>query len=161
MLVENYKGIEINHDAVKDEFLTSVVIRKGDDKRPSEYLRNFRLQKLRDEIDKFLNVAAKKPVLPKAWQKGKYDSDPYEKVSVIIFNTISGTITTKNDKGRLDNIVLNPDYRTNNGKLFLSCKENDLIMDSIAKKKDAIKKLEAEINCAHGKLLPMKPEHFI
>ncbi|MFM2456622.1 hypothetical protein QU896_29330, partial [Citrobacter freundii] len=87
--IENYKGIEISHDAVKDEFYTNVIIRKSSTGKKDEYITAPRLQRVRDSIDKFLNTAAKKPVLKKAWYKGRYESDGYKLVDILIYNSIS------------------------------------------------------------------------
>lgn len=158
MLIENYKGVEINHNATADEFYTNIVLLKGTNGKKDQYIRNGRLQATRDMIDKFLNTAAKKPVLTKAWYKGKYDSDEYEKVEVILRNEISGDIQIKND-GKIYNLNKNG-CRSEQGKLYLSCKENDAIIAILKKKEAEIEKIEKEVRCTSGKLIPFVAGHF-
>lgn len=159
MLIENYKGIEIFHNASSDIFYTTIVIRKGTNGRKDEFLSFPRLQKTRDEIDKFLNTSAKKPILKKAWYKGKYDSDGYKLVEVVVYSDISQTVTIKGKDVREEKIDLKDEYY-NNIKLFLHCKENDAIISNLIKKKSEIDKINKEISCSGGKLLPLKLEHF-
>lgn len=157
MLIEIYKGIEINHNANTDEFYTSIIINtKSNGKK--EYITAGRLQKIRDDIDKFLNTAAKKPFISKAWKKGKYNSEKYELVDIIILSAITGGITYKQD-GRLETTGTHR-YSSDDPKLFLKCKENDAIIENLNKKQAEINKIEKEISCSSGKLLPLKNEHF-
>ena len=65
MLIENYKGIDIFHNAQKDEFYTTIIVRKSSIGKKDEVISSPRLQRTRDDIDKFLNTAAKKPVVKK------------------------------------------------------------------------------------------------
>jgi hypothetical protein len=160
MLIENYKGIEINHNAAKDEFYTNIIIRKGSNGKKDEYITSPRLQRVRDDIDKFLNTAAKKPVLKKAWYKGKYESDAYKLVYVIIHNAISDTVVVQEKGGKPVSVALNDNGWRNDSKLFLSCKENDAIIANLIKKEAEISKIKKETSCSSGKLLPLKMEHF-
>lgn len=161
MLIENYKGIDINHDANKDEFLTSVVIRKGQDGKKNEYIGGQRLQKVRNEIDKFLNVAGKKPVLKKAWYRGKYQNDKFEKVEIVVYSTITSLITFKMvGSERLSTAKLSDMSKGTSELLILSCKENDAIIAAIQKRDKEIKKIENETSCSSGKLIPLSLEHF-
>jgi len=155
MKIENYKGVDILHDAKKDEFYTNIVIRKGEFGRKSELISAPRLQKTRDEIDKFLNTAAKKPVLKKAWLRYH---ETYEKVEVVLFNSISETTQIKKSDGRTE-LLKEASYR-NDEKLFLSCKENDSIIEVLNKKQKEIEKIRKEISCSGGKLIPLSKVHF-
>lgn len=159
MLIEIYKGIEIFHNAVKDEFYTTVVINKRSGK-PDEIIKGGRLGVVRENLDKWLNTAAKKPIVKLAWYKGKYDYDPYEKVEVIIFNAITNSGMVKGKDGRLKEVPISPD-RYREERLFLSCKENDAIIANLNKKREEIEKIKEEISCSSGKLIPCKPEHFL
>lgn len=160
MLIENYKGIEINHNAAKDEFYTNVIIRKGSNGKKDEYIGSPRLQRVRDDIDKFLNTAGKKPVLQKAWHKGKYDSDTYKLVDIIIHNAISNTVMIQEKDGKPTSVALNDNGYRSDSRLFLSCKENDAIIANLIKKEAEINKIKKETSCSSGKLLPLKMEHF-
>jgi len=161
MLIENYKGIDINHDAKKDEFFTSVVIRKDEDEKKNEYIGGQRLQKVRNEIDKFLNVAAKKPVLKKAWYRGKYQSDKFEPVEIIVYSTITSLVTfKKKGSDRLSTVKLTDMQRGSSEMLILSCKENDAIIAAMQKRDKEIEKIVKETSCASGKLIPLTLEHF-
>lgn len=157
MLIENYKGVDIRHNAAKDEFFTNIVINKKSNGK-KEFISFPRLQKTRDEIDKFLNTAAKKPVLKKAWMRGRYDNNFYELVDVILLNTISKQVVVKNKEGRETHIELSKyddDY-----KIFLSCKENDAIIKTLNEKLKAIAKIEKETSCSGGKLIPFTMDNF-
>ncbi len=158
MQIENYKGIAIMHNATKDEFYTNVVIRKSSNGKKDEYITAPRLQRVRDDIDKFLNTAAKKPVLKKVWLKGRYDSDSYKLVEVILHNSISHTVMVKDKEGKVSTIGLN-EYRSDD-KLYISCKENDAIIANLVKKNAEIEKIKKETSCSGGKLIPLKLEHF-
>lgn len=160
MLIEKYKGIDIKHDAAKDEFFTNIIIRKGGNGKKDEYISAPRLQRLRDELDKFLNTAAKKPVLKKVWAKGKYDSDQYKLAQVILFNSITGQVIIKYDDGNTKPVYLTGNSYSRDEKLFLSCKENDSILKLINQKLAAIKAIEKELSCTRGKLIPLELEHF-
>lgn len=160
MLIENYKGVEIHHNATSDEFFTNIVILKGEFGKKDQVIRNGRLQATRDHIDKFLNTASKKPVVPKAWYRGKYNSDNYEKVDVILISNITDTIQIKR-AGKI--LTVGKDRHRNNeqGNLYLCCKENDAIISNLNKKQKEIEKIEKEISCSSGKLIPFsKEEHF-
>ena len=157
MLIENYKGVDILHDANKDEFYTSIVIKKGSGSRKNEYIKASRLQKIRDDVDKFLNTSAKRPILKKAWLKESYGST-YKLVDVILFNSISNSIQVRDNDGNLKTITLN-DYNRK-GDLYLDCAENKANILLLNKKHDEIKKIEKETSCTGGKLIPLKTEHF-
>ncbi len=156
MKIENYKGIDIMHDAKKDEFFTSIVILNKSYGKKDEVIRSPRLQKTRDEIDKFLNTASKKPVLKKAWYK-EYDSYPYVKVDILLFNMISNTFQISFNNRLLS---FNLNRHNDDKKLFICCKENDTIVKSLNDKMEQIKKIEKEKSCSSGKLIPLKMEHF-
>lgn len=159
MLIEIYKGVEINHDAAKDEFFTKIVINKRSGK-PDEVIRGGRLGKVRDEVDKYLNTAAKKPIVKRAWYKGKYADDPYEKVDLTCLNTITGTVMVTTKDGKVKHTSVS-DQRYRDDRLFISCKENEAIIANISAKEEQIRKIKNEISCSSGKLIPCKPEHFI
>lgn len=156
MLIENYKGIDICHDAGKDIFYTSIVINARATKK-DEVISGPRLQRIRDDIDKFLNTASKKPVLKKAWLKDR--SDNYALVDIILFNSISQTVMVSDKDGKIKTIKLSPMW-TSDDKLLLSCKENKAIIANLIKKKAEIDKINKETSCSRGKLLPLKLEHF-
>ncbi len=159
MLIENYKGIDINHDAKKDEFFTNVVINiKSNNKK--EFICSGRLQKIRDDIDKFLNTATKKPVLKKAWIKGRYESSAYEPCEIILYNMISKTVIVKIKDGKEKTIRISDYGNYNDEKLLISCKENDAIIKNLNEKQKEIEKINKEVSCSSGKLLPLKLEHF-
>ena len=158
MQIENYKGIAIMHNATKDEFYTNVVIRKSSNGKKDEYITAPRLQRVRDDIDKFLNTAAKKPVLKKAWLKGRYDSDGYKLVEIILHNSISKTVMLQDKEGKT--ITTNIESRYNDDKVYLSCKENDAIIADLNKKIADIEKIEKTLSCSRGKLIPLLNEHF-
>ena len=157
MLIETYKGIQIHHDAKKDEFFTHIVIRKSQSGKKDEFIGNARLQKTRDEIDKYLNVAAKKPVLRKAWLRNKYDNS-FISVEIIYYNSIANSTRIRHSDGKEQDII--PSTYSSDAKLFISCKENDAIVKSINKASDDKKRIEREISCTSGKLIPLKAEHF-
>jgi hypothetical protein len=158
MLIENYKGIDILHDANKDEFYTSIVIRKGSGSRKDEFIRSGRLQKCRDEIDKFLNTSGKKPVLKKAWHRGRYESGDYRLVDVILYNAISGDIQVRDSDNKL--ITISKDSYRSNGTLYLDCVENKTNIALLNKKIQDVKRIEKETSCTVGKLIPLTVEHF-
>ncbi len=162
MLIETYKGIEIFHNAVKDEFYTNIIIRKaGGFNKKNEYIRESRLQRIRDEIDKFINTAAKKPLLKKAWHKGRYSSDFYNQVEVILYNKISGYVMVRDVSGKESTMYLSEtNYRYSDDKLYIRCKENDAIIAKLMKNKEAIEKIQKEQSCSGGKLIPFTSEHF-
>lgn len=159
MLIEVYKGIEIFHNAVKDEFYTTVVINKRPGKS-DETIKGGRLGAVRENLDKWLNTAAKKPIVKLAWYKGKYEYDPYEKVEVVVFNAITNSAAIKGKDGRLKEVLV-----AKNGyldeRIFLACKENDAIIANLNKKREEIEKIKKETSCSSGKLIPCKPEHFL
>ncbi len=156
MKIENYKGIDIMHDAKRDEFFTKIVIRNGSYGKKDEVIKSPRLQKTRDEIDKFLNTASKKPVLKKAWHR-EYDSYLYVKVDILLFNMISNNFQISFN-GRI--LSFNINKYSDDKKLFICCKENDAIVKSLNDKIEQIKKIEKEKSCSSGKLIPLKMEHF-
>jgi hypothetical protein len=161
MLIENYKGIEIFHDANKDEFYTKIVIRKSSNGKKDEFISFPRLQRTRDELDKFLNTAGKKPVVKKAWLKlesrNGYNCS-FEKVDVVLYNSISQTTQIKKSDGKLE--TLKKTYYSSDSKLFLCCKENDAIVASLIKANSEIEKIQKSVSCGSGKLIPMLDEHF-
>lgn len=159
MLIEIYKGIEIFHNAAKDEFYTNVVVNKRSGK-PDEVIKGGRLGAVHEILDKWLNTAAKKPIVKLAWYKGKYEYDPYEKVEVLIFNAITSSAMIKGKDGRLKEVSISPD-RYRDERIFLSCKENDAIIANLNKKREEIEKIKRETSCSSGKLIPCKPEHFL
>lgn len=159
MLIEIYKGIEIFHNAAKDEFYTNVVINKRSGKS-DETIKGGRLGAVRENLDKWLNTAAKKPIVKMAWYKGKYENDGYEKVEVVIFNAITNCGMVKGKDGRLKEVSISGD-RYREDRIFLSCKENDAIITNLNKKKEEIEKIKQETSCSSGKLIPCKPEHFL
>src|SRR5688500_13988840 len=150
MLIENYRGVNILHDATKDEFYTNLVIRKGTMGKKDEYITSGRLQKIRDIIDRFLNTASKKPVVKKAWLKSKYESDGYKQVDIVLYNAISNTVLVKETDGKTQTINLN-DYHERNGKLYLDCQENTTNISLLNKRNNEIKKIEKEVSCTGGK----------
>lgn len=159
MLIENYKGVDILHDANKDEFYTSIVIRNGRGSKKDEYIRSGRLQKTRDEIDKFLNTSSKKPVTKKAWLRGAYDSDNYKLVDVVLYNAISGSVQVRKEDGAL--VTINFDsYSRSKGTLYLDCTENKANISLLNKKMNEISKINKEISCTGGKLIPLTVAHF-
>lgn len=157
MLIENYKGVDILHDATKDEFYTSIVIRKGSHGRKDEYIKAARLQKCRDEIDKFWNTSGKKPILKKAWLR-KYDNGDIKPVDVVLYNAITGDIQVRDSDNNLTTITTNG-YR-NKGTLFLDCAENKANIQLLNKKYNEVKKIEKETSCTGGKLIPLTVNHF-
>lgn len=159
MLIEIYKGIEINHNAVKDEFYTNVLIKKAGIGKKDEYITGPRLQRVRDDIDKFLNTAAKKPTVKKAWYKGRGSNSNYTLVDIIIYNAISGEVMVQEKNGRPVYVKLESNYRPDE-KLYLSCKENDAIIALLVKKQAEIDKINKETSCSSGKLIPLNGSHF-
>lgn len=157
MLIEKYKGIDVFHDAAKDEFYTKIVINKRQGKS-DEVIKGGRLGAVRDNIDKFLNTAAKKPIIKKAWYKGRNDYDGYQKVDVIVYNAISGSIMVEFEDGKIKFTSVGQ-YRDE--KLYICCKENDAIVANLQKKQAEIDKIKKETSCSSGKLIPVKPEHFL
>ena len=161
MLIENYKGIDIFHNAQKDEFYTTIIVRKSSIGKKDEVISSPRLQRTRDDIDKFLNTAAKKPVVKKAWLIGesRYGSkDTFEKVDVIIYNSISQTTQIKKADGKVETLK-KPNY-SNDSRLYLCCKENDIIVANLMKANAEIEKIQKTVSCSSGKLLPMIEEHY-
>src|ERR1700748_1905212 len=146
MLIEVYKGIEINHNAEKDIFTTNIVVFKAHIAKKNEYINGPRLQKVRIEIDKFLNTSAKKPVLKKVWIKGRYESSPYELREIIIYNPISNTVMVRGKEGKIANLTLQG-KGYNEEKIFLSCKQNDLIIKNMNAKTLEIEKIKKETSC--------------
>ncbi len=55
MLIETYKGVQIHHNGQTDEFYTDIVLNTTLNGK-KEYIRNGRLQKIREQLDKFLNT---------------------------------------------------------------------------------------------------------
>lgn len=162
MLIENYKVIDINHDAAKDEFYTTIVIRKSTTGKQDEYIRGGRLQNTRDQIDKFLNTASKKPVLKKAWLRGRYNSSGYEQVNVIVYNKITNyVVVSKEGDSKQINIALSNQNYGDRNKLYLDCKENAAIISTLKKKEEEKRKIEKETSCSSGKLIPLTLEHFV
>lgn len=159
MLIENYKGIEIFHNAEKDEFYTKVVINKRSGKS-DEYIKGGRLGSIRDNIDKFLNTAAKKPVLKAAWMKGKYE-EVFEKVDIVILNAITNSVMVRGKDGKLKDAVIEGGKYGREDRLYLVCKENDAIVSNLNKKHQEMEKIKHETSCSSGKLIPLKPEHFV
>lgn len=160
MKILNYKGVDVNHDASSDKFYTNIIILKANNGRKDQCISGTGLQAVLDSIDKFLNTAGKKPVLPKAWLKGKYDSDAYEEVEVVLYNTISGVVHVRNKNGKVSTVLFDRHNYKREGTLYLKCKENDTLISTINKKNEAVKKIEKEVNCTSGKLLPLNLEHF-
>lgn len=158
MKIENYKGIDIFHNAEKDEFHTNIVILKGSNGKKDEYISSYRLQKTRDEIDKFLNTASKKPVVKKAWYR-KYDTDKLKLVDVQLYNFISDSIMIKDVDGRNVVIDLKSSY-SRDKQLYIQCKENDATVTALNKKIDEISKMRTEENCIKSKLILMDAKHF-
>lgn len=159
MLIEIYKGIEIFHNAAKDEFYTKVVVNKRSGK-PDEVIKGGRLGSVHEILDKWLNTAAKKPIVKLAWYKGKYEYDPYEKVEVLIFNAITSSAMIKGKDGLLKEVSVSPAWPRDE-RILLSCKENDAIIANLNKKREEIEKIKRETSCSSGKLIPCKPEHFL
>jgi hypothetical protein len=157
MRIERYKGVEIHHDAMKDEFYTQIVINKREGKR-DEVIKGTRLQSVRDSIDKFLNTAAKKPIIQKAWLISKNDNEKYEPVDIILINLISGDIQVRKKDGKMEVVEKKSYYGP---RLFLSCKENDAMVKALQQKLDQIEKIRKEFSCTSGKLIPLKEEHFM
>lgn len=153
-LIEIYKGIQIFHNAEKDQFETNVVASVTNGK--TEYVCAGRLQKTRTEIDKHLNTTIKKPAVKKAWLKSR-GYDTYEKVDVIMFNVLSSEYLILID-GKQRSVK--PSQWSDRDELFISCKENDAIIKSLNEKHSVISKIKKEISCASGKLIPMTKEHF-
>jgi len=160
MLIETYKGVQVFHNASKDEFYTHLVViaTKGDKK--DEILKHQRLQGMRDMIDKYLAVSTKKPTIPKGWYKGKYSSDPYEKVDVILYSTISDTVIVRKANGK--EVQMKKGYSSgyDEGSLYLACKKNEALIKAIVEKQKSIDKIKKEVSCTSGKLLPFTKEHF-
>jgi len=161
MLIENYKGIDINHDASKDEFTTNIIILKGTGGKKDEYIKNGRLQKVRDDIDKFLNTAGEKPVLQKCWTR-RYDNDLFKLANIIIFNKISNQaiIQIENDSNLLTVKMGTGYYNNSDHKAWIQCEENDSIIDNLNSKREEINKINKEVSCSSGKLIPLSPDHF-
>ena len=160
MKIENYKGIDIFHNAEKDEFVTKIVVLPNSKKDST--IRNGRLQKVRDEIDRFLNTAAKKPVLKKAWVwKDKYnDESGYVKADILIFNCLTNNATIQREGFKAtEDFNLTP-YWNSDKKVFICCKENDAIIAQMNKDFEAIAKIKKQRSCASGKLIPLAIEHF-
>lgn len=156
MKIENYKGVDIFHNATKDEFYTSLVIRKGSNGKRDEVVQAYRLQRIRDDIDKFLNTAAKKPVLKKAWLLRS--SEVFEQVDVIMYSTISGGVMVRDKAGKM--VSIEKDKWTESYKLYIACKENDSIIATLNKKNAEINKIKKETSCSSGKLIPLTAVHF-
>jgi len=155
MLIETYKGVQINHDAKVDEFYTTIVINTTSSGK-KEYLRGSRLQKLRDGIDKFLNTAGKKPKIQKAWLRR---DDTYQLVQVVLYNNISKRFMIKrSDKDRPEELGSSSSYRRSE-QLYLCCKENDAIVAQLQKAQAEISKIQKTVSCSSGKLIPLSEEH--
>lgn len=155
MLIEIYKGVKISHDAAKDEFYADVVINKKFNGK-KEYIRRPRLQSLRDEVDKYLNTASKKPVVMKGWIKSR-NGESYESVKIICYNVISNDVVIEDKDGKRKEIKMGSYY---DEKLVISCKENDAIVANLNKKYAEIERIKKEVSCSGGKLIPVKAEHF-
>lgn len=158
MKIENYKGVDIWHNASSDEFYTTMVVLKGQHGRKDECITGGRLQKVRNDIDKFLNTAAKKPVMKRAWLKSKYEGGEYELVDIIIYNAISDSVHIRYKNGRTENLGKS-EYNSEK-RLFISCKENDAIVSGLNKKIREMAKMKKEMSCPGGKLIPLCAEHF-
>ncbi len=161
MLIENYKGIEIFHNAQKDEFYTTIIVRKSLNAKKDEVIASPRLQRTRDDIDKFLNTAAKKPIVKKAWLRAENRwkvLDTFEKVEIIIYNSISRTTQIKKADGTVE--TLRGSNYSDESRLYLCCKENDAIVARLMKANAEVEKIKKEISCTTGKLLPMTQKHY-
>ena len=164
MLIENYKGIEIKHDAQHDEFFTDIEVGKTF-KGKKQYIRNKGLQKTRDDIDKYLATASKKPVLQKVWIRNKegYSSKEYDytEATLISYNAISGEVRVTNEGGKgYKDISLNGRGYSSDQKLFIQCNENNAIVKAAKKVNAEIEKHEKSISCLTGKMIPLTVEHF-
>ncbi len=153
MLIENYKGVEIHHNGTSDEFYTDIVINTTHNGK-NEYIRNGRLQKTRELIDKFLNTASKKPQMQKAWLK---ENNDYTLVEVILFNKISGCYMFKRSAKDRPEELGKKAYRGQ--QLFIKSKENDAIISALKKSQSEISKIEKTISCSAGKLIPLSEEY--
>lgn len=160
MHIETYKGVQIHHNASKDIFYTSLVILPARNGKRDEVIENPRLQATKDAIDKFLNTAAKKPAIQKAWYRQYEDSGPYEKVEVILFNSINDTYIIRKADGKT--VTMKKEYNSgyDRGSLYLACKENDAIIATLNKKEIEKQKIKKEVSCMAGKLIPVTKEHF-
>lgn len=160
MLIEIYKGVSIFHDAAKDEFYTSVCLSpKGQLKK--EYIRAGRLGKIRSDIDKYISVIGQKPLMPKAWARASDSEEEFQLVEVVSFNALSQDIIyRKKGDSKTETRSLEGRYGRD-VSFYLSCKENDLIVVALNKKAAEIKKIRDEKSCSSGKLIPLKPEHFV
>lgn len=156
MLIEIYKGISIYHNAEKDDFYTDIVINKKYNGN-KEYIRKGRLQQLRNEIDKFLNVASKKPVLKKAWLSDGNTEETFELVTIILYNAITKCVRILRDNGRTSDIET-VGYKSD--KLFIKSRENDVVISAINARTKAIEKIKKETKCSRGKLIKVELEHF-
>jgi len=156
MLIEIYKGVQITHNSAKDEFHTDIVVNKKLNGK-KDYIKHSRLQAVRDEVDKYLNTAAKKPILKKGWIKGRHE-DSWKSVDIICYNSISGEVIIK-DENKQREIKLPGQY--SDDRIVISCKENDAIIANLNKKSAEIERIKKEVSCSGGKLIPLKAEHFI
>lgn len=152
MLIETYKGVQIHHNAELDEFYTNIVINKKSNGK-KEFIRAGRLQKTRDEIDKFLNTAAKKPAVQKAWLR---KDDHFELVDVILYNNISKKFMIKKAKSQKPEEL--GERRYGSEQLYIKSKENDAIVHDLIKKNAEIEKIKKTTSCAMGKLIPLSEE---
>lgn len=158
MLIEIYKGVEITHNATKDIFSTTLVINQRHSKG-DEVIGGPRLQKVRDDIDKFLNQVTKKPVLKKGWLKRRGDYD-YSPVEIIIYNPIPKNVMVKEIKnGQITWVKLDSNYNSDY-RIVLDCKENNEIIKGLLKKHEEIEKIKKEVSCSSGKIIPLTIEHF-
>lgn len=160
MLIEIYKGIQIIHDASHDIFNTNIVVNKKFNGK-KEFISSPRLQKVRDEIDRYLNTNSTKPVIKFGWLKNEdYNRySTYEKVELISYNPIVDSITYKKiSDGKIGTADRVSYYRKS--QVYISCKENDEIISAIKKKTAEIEKISKSFNCNEGKLIPVKEEHF-
>lgn len=153
MLIETYKGVEIHHDGHTDEFYTNVVVNTTLAGK-KEYIRNGRLQKTRELLDRFLNTAAKKPQMQKAWLK---EDSQYTLVEIILYNKISGTFMFRRSPNAKMEELGKKAYRGQ--QLFIKSKENDAIISELNKKNGEIAKIEKTISCSSGKLIPLSEEY--
>lgn len=153
MLIETYKGVQIHHNGHTDEFYTDIVINTTHSGK-KEFIKNGRLQKTRELLDKFLNTASKKPIIQKAWLN---EGDEYILVDVILFNKISGCFMFKRSEKDRPEELGKKAYRGQ--QLFIKSKENDAIISELKKKQSEISKIEKAVSCSSGKLIPLSEEY--
>lgn len=161
MLIEIYKGIAINHRADIDEFYTDVINSIIRDK--PNVIKAKRLQKIRDEIDIFISVNGYTPIVKKVWYR-QNNNELFKLTDVLLYNAITKQAEIKRE-GNTNLIVnmANNMYSTNSGRnanAYIQCEENDAIIKMLNEKQEQINKINSEISCSTGKLIPLKPEHF-